>query len=171
MFCSVKAKYRVILPGTRPNLAKYLDLPMFFLLGSGEWKRRMVELIVEKVDCLIVNLGDYPEARHHRVGGVGNSFPDQRAWEEYFQWRAARLWPTGCVIGWRDSDNEDETREIATWRTHKVNDSKVRFVVGIDPNFPRLVEGTRNNFRIALGNSFKICNTMEKLAIQAVRYA
>ncbi len=185
--------FRLILPKTRPHLDEtfFYHLPLFFLAGpiagGGDWQMVMTNKIVQKVgDCIVANPCRYrPEHPHYQYllkGNRDNDFPTQTFWERYYLRQAALEWRQGCIVFWLPCESSTEPRtdgnpyamdsrgEIAEWRTHLMYNSKVRLVVGAEPDFPGL-RTIRRNFADAIGPDFRICETLEEVVERAVRYA
>ncbi len=188
----------LILPKMHPVLDEYRKLPMFFLagpiLGGGDWHTRMSELLMKRLDGLIVvNPSRYQHSHPHckyreyletetkytRRQMPEIQFERQTDWERYYLEQAADKWQTGCIIFWLAEQKEprpdgmpyamDTRGEIGEWRGHMMRDHNLRVAMGAEKNFPGLSQ-IKRNFELALPG-FIIYDTMEEVVEKAAFFA
>ena len=188
----------LILPKMHPVLEEYRKLPMFFLagpiLGGGDWHMPMSELLMKRLESLImVNPSRYDSSHPHygyhehletETKYAGRQMPEihferQTDWERYYLDQAADKWQTGCVIFWLAEQKEqrpdgmpyamDTRGEIGEWRGRMMYDRNLRVVMGAEKNFPGLSQ-IKRNFELALPD-FRIYDTMEEVVERATFFA
>ncbi|MDE2213128.1 MAG: hypothetical protein KGJ34_01155 [Patescibacteria group bacterium] len=165
-------------------------MPLFFLAGptegGGNWHQRMLKLLAERVgDCIVVDPSCYPSGHpleRQKMKGREGMFPRQTDWERYYLHTAAEKWTAGCIIFWLPEESADEPRTdgkpytmntsdaIGEWRGRLMFNRCLRVVVGAEPNFPGLSQIARN-FEMALGNEFKLYDSMEGVVERAAYFA
>jgi len=176
MFCSVKAKYRVIFLA-RARILQVSRFTMFFLLGSGEWRGEWSSSSWRK-STASSSIWATTQKLATIDWGVGTP-SGSKAWEEYFS-GVPQDYADGLRHRLARLRQRDETREIATWRTHQSKRLKSAFRRCITRT-SEIGGGYRNNFRIALGNlsnlqhngklRYKLCATLRQNMRQRVTLA
>lgn len=180
----------LILPKNRPVLEKYRNLPMFFLAGpiqgGGDWHYDMAAFLRNSVgECVIVNPSRYaPEHPHfrHRIEGPAE-FERQTDWERHYLQLAASEWPGGgSIIFWLPCESREQPRtdglpyamdtrgELGEWRGRLMHNPRLRVVIGAEAGFPGLSQIERN-FKLALGNGFKIHTNPNEVVFYAREFA
>lgn len=188
---------RFVVPKIFPKFLMDHELwPLFFfmgpILGGGDWQRLMAEFIDLYIEepCLIANpawriTDAHPYLRYALPAAADAelSFPHQTAWEHYFLRKAGIDWRRGCIICWYGPESREKPRadgqpyardtrgEIATWRTHRMYNPSVRFVIGIDPSLEDEVRVIRRNFELDLGPDFPIYSNIADTARAAINMA
>lgn len=174
---------KIVLPKTRCNL----DLtygPLFFLAGpvrgGDDWQTKCCEEIGKHLPRFYAAIPCmYPETHPlipFRVTGKDHDFDRQLTWERHYLDIAAT---TGCIIFWLPCESKvnpktgeypyamDTRGELGEWRGRLMFDSKLRVVIGAEPNFLGLSQIQRN-FCLATKSDFLIYTTLAETVTAAI---
>lgn len=182
----------VILPNGYPE-DKDIKGPLFFLLGpekgGGEWQyecyAKFASYYGEENFCAAIPVPyqnsppDHPlvKLRLKSVGHYSRRLPWIR---NFMEVAGTKYMGNGCIVGYLPNESTGKPRDdgksyarkslelVCELRGRMMNDDRIRFVLGADPEFPDL-DVTARNFDKALDGCFKIHKSLDETVAAAIK--
>lgn len=179
----------VIYPTGYPE-NKNIKGPIFFLLGpekgAGDWQyecyKKLSSYYGEENFCAAIPVL-YPDSHPFaklRLKSV-DRYQRRLPWiRNYMEEAGTRLFGRGCIVGYIPCENADTPRAdgksyarkslelICELRGRKMNNDQIRFVLGIEPEFPDR-DVTERNFDKALDGRFKVHRSLDDTVAAAIK--